>query len=74
MPDDSQPPTPEALNKGLTALGYDWTKILATRGRHGVNEKDNPIECYSTMDLIYALNEQKGFELPKLKLGGKVKK
>ena len=71
MPDDSIPPTPAELNKGLTELGYDWTKILATRGRHGVNEKDNPVECYSTMDLIYALNKQKGFELPKLKLTNK---
>lgn len=68
MPDESMPPSPLELYEGLIELGYDWSKILLTRGRHNIDEHLNPVECYTTMDLIYILRGDKGFDFDCLKV------
>lgn len=71
MPDTSLSPNPAELHESLTKLGYDWDKILSTRGRHSVNEQINPVPCYSTMDLIYIAKGAEGFDFDELKIDKK---
>ena len=44
--------TPKELIDDLTAKGYDWEQILATRGWYTLNNDKHPVPFLSTLDLL----------------------
>jgi hypothetical protein len=63
--DTKQMCTPGELFYGLEKLGYDWDKILDTRGWYTINNDDNPIMSVSTLTLLDMRLER--IDIPKLK-------
>lgn len=44
--------TPKELYEDLKAKGYDWDRLLNTRGYWVFNDVDHPLDFLSTMDLL----------------------
>ena len=44
--------TPKELYEGIKSQGYDWDKLLATRGYWVINEESHQVPFLSTMDLL----------------------
>ena len=44
--------TPKELYEGIKSQGYDWDKILETRGWWTINNDNHPVPFLSTMDLM----------------------